>query len=105
MNQELEIYKHAHLSVDAATLRKHGVLFTHSHCCAEKLSAQIGVHLSKLISADGKESRDIRAIEAVMELVREKIIIRHDPLRSPTHCFEPKPERMYGIAGVCGLSD
>lgn len=74
-------------------------------CHAEKLSAQIGVHLSKLISADGKESRDVRAIEAVMELVREKIIIRHDPLRSPTHCFEPKPERMYGIAGVCGLSD
>ena len=61
------------------------------------MSGDIGVDLLKLISADRQGSNSVCAVGAVWELVREKIIIRHDPLRSPTHCFEPKPERMYGL--------
>lgn len=57
------------------------------------------------MSVDGQGGKSICAVEAVMELVREKIVVRHDPLRSPHHCSEPKPERIDGFAGVCGLSD
>ena len=84
---------------------KHHFTFTQVGCYTVRMSVEIVVNLSNLISADRQGGKRISAVEVMMELVREKIIIRHDPLRSPTHCFEPKPERMYGFAGVCGLSD
>lgn len=47
----------------------------------------------------------ICAVEVATRYVREKIIVRQDPLRSSIHCFELKPRHMHGFAGVCGLSD
>ena len=70
-----------HLFVHVAT---HGFTSTQFRCHTIRTSVEIEVNLSKLISADRQGGKKVYAVEAVMELVREKIIIRHYPLRSHT---------------------
>ena len=66
---------------------------------------KIEASLSMITLVGAQRGRNFCAVKVAMRYVREKIMFRHDRLRSPTHCFEPKPEPMYGFAGVCRLSD
>ena len=68
-------------------------------------SMKTGMTLYNIILAGVQRLIHICAFEVATRYVREKIMVRHDPLRSSIHCFELKPRRMHGFAGVCGLSD
>ena len=89
----------------AFTERKYDrlALYLHRPSLIQARSTKTGMTLSNVVLAGSQRIIHICAVEVATRYVREKIMVRHDPLRSSIHCFELKPRRMHGFAGVCGF--